>query len=293
MVEYVLRRKRQERSNTDDRAKLLERVARNAADTQDQENAVRAAVRGQTAAPQVSLWDQLPEMSVDGRLLDEHLIITATRHDPAHASFDVLRTRLVQTLSEKGWRRVAITSPTSNCGKSFVAMNLAITLSRYDNCRTVLLDMDLRNPSLAGLLGVQDSGSIGAWLRGERPVTQQFRRFGDNTLKIGKSVAVALNDTLEPYAAELLQRASTRARIEEMEAQLAPNIVLYDLPPALVQDDVIAFRHMFDGVLMVAGGGQTKADEIRESLRRIGDDVPLLGVILNKAEGAPTEEYGY
>jgi len=297
MVNYVLRRNRREQIETKpaepDRAELLERVARHAADVEEQERHVRDALLAQEEAAKSNTWDQLPMIPVDERLMDENLIITATRHDPAHATFDVLRTRLVQTLSEKGWRRVAITSPTSNCGKSFVATNLAITLSRYDNCRTVLMDMDLRAPSLAGLLGVEDAGSMGAYLRGERALKDQFRRFGPNHLKIGNTLAIGLNDKIEPYAAELLQQSETRDRIEDMEAQLSPDIVLYDLPPALVQDDVIAFRHMFDGVLIVAGGGQTKSSEITEVMHRLGEETPLLGVILNRVEGAPHEEYGY
>lgn len=294
MVNYVLRRNRRERSVKEERANLLERVTRHAAEADDQ--APRPATRAEVPGPapkQISPWDRLPTIPVNERLMDENLIITATRHDPAHATFDVLRTRLVQTLSAKGWRRVAVTSPTSGCGKSFVSMNLAVTLSRYDNCRTVLMDMDLRKPALAHLLGVEDAGSLGAFLRGERSIQQQFRRFGENHLKIGDTLAVALNDRVEPYAAELLQSPETRARIEEVEAQLEPDILMFDLPPALAQDDVIAFRHMYDGVLIVAGGGQTNAAEIREVMRRLGEDIPLLGVVLNKAEGAPTEEYGY
>lgn len=295
MVNYVLRRNRRKEITQDqpeERTVLMERVAQQAAKTEAQEAAVRKALRAEAPA-QPDLWEDLALIPVDGRQMDENLIITATRHDPAHATFDVLRTRLVQTLSEHGWRRVAITSPTSGCGKSFVAMNLAITLSRYDNCRTVLMDMDMRSPALAHLLGLEDVGSLGDWLRGSRETQQQFRRFADNTLKVGKTLAVALNDKVEPYAAELFQKPETKERLEQLDEQLSPDIVLFDLPPALAQDDVMALRHMYDGVFIVAGGGQTSASEIRETMRRLGDDVPLLGVILNKADDAPIEEYGY
>lgn len=299
MVDYVLRRNRRQKNSQEERSKVLERIARQAPapdptlDPQHEQQALNQAIREEPPAPKHDYWADLPTIPVNERLLDENLIITATRHDPAHATFDVLRTRLVQTLADKGWSRVGVTSPTPDCGKSFVAMNLAIALSRYENCRTVLMDMDLRNPSLAGLLGVDDVGSMGDFLRGERNLLQQFRRFGDNGLKIGKKLAIGLNDRIEPYAAELLARSSTHALLEDMEDTLAPDVVLYDLPPALAQDDVIAFRHMFDGVLIVAGGGQTTSDEIREVMRRLGDDIPLLGVVLNKADDNPTQAYGY
>ena len=69
-----------------------------------------------------------------------------------------------------------------------------------------------------------------------------------------------------------------------MEEALEPEVILFDLPPALAQDDVIAFRPHFDCVLMVVGGGITTAEEVREATRRIGEDKPILGVVLNKAE---------
>ncbi len=106
-------------------------------------------------------WAALRRIPVDAALLERNLVITASRTDPAHASFDVMRTRLVQAMAEKGWRRVAITSPTKGCGKSFTAVNLAITLSRYENSRTILMDMDLRHPALARYLGAGASGFHG------------------------------------------------------------------------------------------------------------------------------------
>ncbi|WP_420569064.1 CpsD/CapB family tyrosine-protein kinase [Thalassovita sp.] len=298
MVDYVLRRNRRQKMDTEERSKLLERIARQTPEPEVEPEPQPQPEAAEpdplpAAAPQIDPWSTLPTIPVNERLLDEHLIITATRHDPAHATFDVLRTRLVQTLSEKGWSRVGITSPTQDCGKSFVSMNLAIALSRYENCRTVLLDMDLRKPSLADLVGVHEAGSMGDFLRGDREVNEQFHRFAENNLKIGNQLAIGLNDRIEPYAAELLARETTHLRIEEMEDELTPDVVLYDLPPALAQDDVIAFRQMYDGVLIVAGGGQTTSAEIREVMRRLGDDVPLLGVVLNKADNAPTQQYSY
>jgi len=91
---------------------------------------------------------------LDTRHLIRNRLISATREDPAHVAFDVLRTKLVATLRARGWHRVAITSATPDCGKSFVAANLAISLSRQSGLRTVLMDMDLRRPSLATMLGI-------------------------------------------------------------------------------------------------------------------------------------------
>lgn len=249
------------------------------------------AEAAEVAAPME--WQNLRTLDVMGKVLDRNLVITANRSDPAYASFDVLRTRLVQALREKGWRRVAITSPTSGCGKSFTAANLAMTLSRYENCRTILMDMDLRRPSLARYLGQTNVGSMGDMLRGDIPVTDHLKLIASQGTNIGHNLAIGLNDKPESYASELFQEPKTREVLDQMEAELAPDVILYDLPPALAQDDVISFRPYFDCVLMVLGGGMTTAKEVKEVNRRIGEDKPVLGVVLNKAEDRSDQTYVY
>jgi Mrp family chromosome partitioning ATPase len=247
---------------------------------------------GSTPAP-ADIWAQLGSIPVDPAHLERNLIITAGRHDPAHGAFDVLRTRLMQTLYENDWKRVAITSPTRDCGKTFTAVNLAISLSRYETNRTVLMDMDMRNPSLAQVIGAPDPGSMGNFLQGNADPSTFFKRLGRNALNIGANLAVGLNNRIEPYAAELIQDPHADAAFARMMQEMDPDVVLYDLPPALAYDDVIAFKKHFDGILMVIGGGATKAEEIHEAMRRIGEDVPLLGVVLNQAESNARLGYTY
>lgn len=239
------------------------------------------------------VWPQLGPMPVQRNQMAQNLIITASRRNPVHAAFDVLRARLLNALTDNGWKRVAITSPTRDCGKTFVSVNLAVTLSRYENCRTILLDMDMRNPSVAKTLGLRDVGSMGDYLRGDVPTRDQFFKFDSNDMKIGDNLAIAMNDRIEPYASELMQQPATAELLQRMEAELSPDVILYDLPPALANDDVIAFEDNFDGVLIVIDGTRTSSQEVREVMRRLGDSVPLLGVVLNKAEDATGEEYGY
>lgn len=250
----------------------------------------------QSAPPKVhsdDVWARMQTIPVLEDHLEHHRIISASRQNPAHVAFDVLRTRLAQALAENGWKRVVITSPTKDCGKTFISTNLAISLSRQERTRTVLMDLDLRNPSVSPLLGVDQPGSMGDFLRGKTSVQDQFRRFGQNMLKIGQSVAFGLNNEREAFASELLGASCTSDAVRRMEEELQPDIIIYDMPPALYHDDVMAFREHYDGVLLVVGGGTTKANEIRELKRRFGDDKPLLGVILNKAEGLSISHYSY
>lgn len=243
--------------------------------------------------PVDSAWAGLAEMTVDKGHLDRNRIITASRDDPAHAAFDVLRTRLLQALHENGWRRVAITSPGKECGKTFTAANLAISLSRQENCRTLLLDLDMRRPSLHRILGVSDPGSLGDMLRGMTAPGDHLLRMGRNPVNAGRNIAFGLNGRPEAYASELLQDPRAESCLQRIEDEFDPDVVLIDLPPALSYDDVIAARPLFDGVLLVIGGGMTTEKEIAEVERRLGDGTPILGMILNKAEGTELDRYSY
>jgi len=238
-------------------------------------------------------WRGLDRFEIDVKRLTKSNIVTALREDPAHTRFDILRTRMLQALVENGWKRVAITSPTKNCGKTFTAANLAVSLSRQENCRTVLLDLDMRSPSLHKIFGVRDTGSIGDMLRGQIAVERHLQGFAPNSISAGSHVALGFNGITEPYAAELLQDPSTSRALRDIETQLDPDVMLFDLPPALLNDDVIAMRPHIDALLIVAAGGLTKANDIKETERRLGETTPLLGVVLNKAEQNESSEYAY
>ncbi len=267
-------------------------------ETVTQQDGVRAQqsvprARSSAKRSDADVWHRLGTQPLSAAHLERNRIISATRRDPAHTAFDVLRTRLLQALDDNGWKRVAITSPTKDCGKTFIAANLAMSLSRQEACRTLLLDMDLRAPSLARVLGASDPGSMGDFLRGSLPAEEHFLRLGDDGLSIGRNIAVGLNGLPEGYASELLQLPETSDVLDRMHRDLNPDVVLYDLPPALFHDDVMAFRPHIDGVLLVIGGGITKASEVKEVERRLGDSTPLLGVIMNKAEGPTVSTYSY
>ncbi|MCP5074590.1 MAG: CpsD/CapB family tyrosine-protein kinase [Rhodobacteraceae bacterium] len=224
------------------------------------------------------LWAELETVELDKKHLIRNRIISGTSGQEAQASFDVLRTRLLQTLHEQGWSRVAITSPSKGCGKTFVAANLALSLARRENSRTVLLDMNLRKPGLAKTLGVSHSGAMEYFLTGEQGTT-------DFMLKVGDNLAVGLNSRPVVEAAALLQNETTKETLETMQRDLEPEVVLYDLPAALYHDDVLAFLPQVDGVLLVIGGGKTSAAEVRKVENLLSDRAPLLGVILNRDEG--------
>ncbi len=231
-------------------------------------------------------WEVLEQTILDPKHLERNRVITQARNEPAHVAFDVLRTRVLRAFQKNGWTRLGITSPTSSCGKTFIASNLALSLARQQDCRTILMDMDLRSPSLASVLGVPDPDPIRWFLSGDVTPRDYLRRVGSN-------LAIGLNAERVRDAAETMQAPATALALETMQSTYVPDIVVYDLPPMLSCDDVLGFVPQLDSVLLVVGGGRTKPAEVTECERLLADQTQLLGVLLNRAEDTTATQYGY
>jgi len=244
-----------------------------------------------TAAPAVSRyigddraprWQDLPIATPgpggDMPLVDDH------RNSAAARAFDLLRTRLRQTTLEHRWVNIAVTAPTSGCGNSFSATNLALSLSRVPGSRTVLMDMNMRNPGLARAFDLQAPGAMSDLLSGRADL-------GKGMLRVSDTLALGLNDQPEVNAAEILQDSATAETLLRLRASLQPEIVLYDMPPMLEHDDLSAFLPQLDGVLLISDGTQTMSRHLRECERMLEGQVPLLGIVLNRARASSLPKY--
>lgn len=226
----------------------------------------------------------VPSVELDPEHLERHRIVSCEARDPSHVAFNVLRTRLYQALGTNAWKSVAITSPTSGCGKTMVAINLAFSLARQKGCKTVLIDLDLRKSSVAKSLGVEARRSIGQFLEGNAQLEECFVQVTDNLL-FGLSVDKANN------VFELAQHHSIADIVPQVVAGLDPAVVVIDLPPILSNDDAITFLPFVDAAFLVAAAGQTTAKEIEECEAEFNGDAAFLGVVLNKCVEDKEEYY--
>lgn len=232
------------------------------------------------------VWESLSTVTLDEAKLAGKGMFTNPQQSKSSGYFDILRTRLLHAMQDRGWKRIAITSPTHGCGKTFVAANLALSLARRPSSRTVLLDLELRKPGLASALGIGDAGPIREYLNGEQPLESHFRR-------VGRTLALGLNDTAMRDASETLHEPSTAESLNDMMAQLAPEMVIIDAPPVLVGDDVLALLPQIDAVLLVVDGTKTTAEDVRACERLFADQCPLMGVVLNRAQDRSLHRYRY
>lgn len=222
------------------------------------------------------VWESLNAVTLNGDTLAGNGLFTNSAQSPTGPAFDILRTRIAQAMAEKGWRRIGITSPTHGCGKSFTAANLALALARRPGSRVVLIDLDLRNPGLHGLFGLTPTGALRDFIDGTQPMESLF-------VRVGHSLALGLNAEPVPDASDLMQGPDSAQAFEALDTQLDPEIVVIDLPPVLVGDDVIGMAGMLDAVLIVADATRTTAKHIRACEALFEGRIPVMGVVLNRA----------
>lgn len=232
------------------------------------------------------IWSRLAETRSDPDVLERNRLVTWKKADPAHMPFDLLRTKLLRALADNGWRRVAVTSPTKGCGKTLVSANLAFSMARQPEIRTMLIDMDLRAPGLARMLGVRDAAKLSWFLSGDQAPETVFTRSGPN-------LALGLNGERVADSTEMIQSDRCARALDGVIDQFDPDVVIYDLPPMLVGDDAVAFLGRVDGVLLVAAQGQTSPQEIIDCERLIPEGTRFLGVLFNKATAGSVRTYDY
>lgn len=193
---------------------------------------------------------------------------------------DQLRGALLRAIGAQGWRRIGITAPHRGAGASFLAIGLAASLARLDYLHLVLVDLDLGHPGLAAHLGLTPRAPLEEVLRGNLAPLAQMLRAGDR-------LALALNEQPVRAAADLLHSPEATLALRALDAALAPDLILFDLPPLLSDPAAQAALAQVDAVLLVADGTRTTARDITEAERVLNGQVPLLGVVLNKSEDRP------
>ena len=231
-------------------------------------------------------WEAVTRFEPEPAALERARIVAAAGGRGA-TEFDNLRTRVVQRMKAEGWVRMAVTSPGPGCGKSTIVLNLGYGLARQDATRVLLCEMDLRRPSLAGLLGAPRE-------RDFVPVLEGRALFAEEALRLGDNYVAGLVAQSRAQTAELLQARSTIEALDRIQAEFAPTTMLIDTPPVLVSDDTIGLLDHVDCALIVAAAGATTIAEIDACEREVAARTAVLGVVLNKCRFSDeTSGYDY
>jgi protein-tyrosine kinase len=248
--------------------------------------AVREIVAANPPEGLAEAWSGLSVFAPKPAHLEDNRVV-AYQPGPLSGPFEIIRTKMLLQMRANSWRRVAITSPTSDCGKTTIAVNLAFCLARQSDLRVMLVDLDLRRPAVAATLGVTRDLQLSRALAGTAPAEAQMMRIGAN-------FAFAVNKVPTVNSAELLQGVGAAEVLDRIEARYAPDIILFDLAPMLVADDTIGFLDQVDCALLVAAAERSTLEEVGKCEADLAARTNPLGVVLNKCRYRDNaESYGY
>src|SRR3954462_4206073 len=215
--------------------------------------------------------------------IDPRLVAAPAAQSLPAEQYRPLRTRVARAQNGRPLRALIITSPNKGDGKSLTAANLALTMAQEYNQRVLLLDADLRRPSLHRLFGISDTPGLTDVLMGGASIDEALVTVPEHRLTILPAGIVPTQP------AELLGSASMRRILDGLRTRF--DRIIIDMPPASPLADVSVASGMVDGVLMIVRAGVTPKPAIERALSGL-DTAKVLGLVLNDA-GESTVGYAY
>ncbi len=221
--------------------------------------------------------------------LHQHRLITLDMAAPHIEAYKVLRTRVSQRMRQNGWITLGVTSSVPGEGKTLTAVNLSISLAMGADHTVLLVDADLRRPSVHLYLGLEVELGLNDHLLGNVPFEQILVHPGIRHLVVapgGQPVAQSSEALSSPRMLQL---------VRELRMRYPSRLVVFDLPPLLSTDDALAFAPYVDAMLLVVEEGKTPRDELLNAVRLLESaNENLIGTVLNKSRSVqPTARYGY
>jgi capsular exopolysaccharide synthesis family protein len=195
--------------------------------------------------------------------------------------FRFLAVRLRQMRQTRSLKKIIITSTIPQEGKSTVSANLACTLARRKQHKTLLLDGDLRRPTAAAQFGLGKIPGLCEWLAGE---TESINLYRLESLGLWILPAGAAPDN----PLELMQSGKLLALMNQLEAWF--DWIVIDSPPVLPLADTSIWCRLADGVLLVTRKGTTEKQQLQRGLETL-EKSKLLGALINSSENAAHSDY--
>lgn len=215
---------------------------------------------------------------VPREFLREMRVIAGLESGEFADSYKILSTQVLQRLREHGWNALAITSPVNGEGKTLTAINLAICLAREVDYTVLLVDANLRNPSIHTYFGINPERGLSDYLTGDAPLPELLI----HPSGIGSFVILPGGQPLE-HSSEMLNSPKMVRLVEELKSRYSSRIVLFDLPPLLSAADALAFSPYVDAALLVVEEGRATTQEIEHTKALLLKNTQLIGTVLNKS----------
>lgn len=230
-------------------------------------------------------YTQTETVTVSPEWLRKQHVLSAIDDKALVDAYGLLRTRVLHRMQHENWKTLGVTSADPSVGKTVTAVNLGLSIARKPDSTALVVDADLRRPSVHKLFGIKPTLGIGECLTQKVPLEQVLVNPG-----IDQFVVLPGRSPLED-SAEYLASPEMRELVRDLRSRYRERVVIFDLPPILVGDDVVGFLPYLDAVMLVIEDGKTRADELSRALSLL-EGANVIGTVLNKSlESA--HGYGY
>jgi Mrp family chromosome partitioning ATPase len=210
-------------------------------------------------------------------LLEVNRILEPSSASSGATAFRMLRTQVLQRMDEHQWRSIAVLSPGNEDGKTTTAINLALSLASDHQHTVLLVDFDLKRPTIAAKLGIVPEMGADDLLRGvARMEDCLYHPQGFDRLVV-LPARTALADS-----SEVLAGPWCRELVAELRSRYPDRLLVFDLPPVLGADDALAFLPLVECALVVVAEGSTRRDDLLRCMELLRK-TPVVGTVLNRA----------
>jgi capsular exopolysaccharide synthesis family protein len=232
----------------------------------------------------------LPEFvswNVEAERVEPRLVAITHPHSNYCEEYRSLRTQVLHKSQRQKLQSIVVASINPSEGKSVTALNLSWLLAQTDGVKALIIDSDLRMPSLTDYLGIETDKGLSDILAGSATLRESIIK-------------------LEPSGLHLLPGGDARSDVAELisgpkfkeilrEAKEMFDYVIIDAPPLGIFTDASVLINHADGAMLVVRAGRTRYSEVDRILESLPRD-RMLGVVLNQSEDVLDEthyNYGY
>lgn len=224
--------------------------------------------------------EQFPALPVS-ILPSSRLVSVGAEESLGAEKFRFLAVKLRQLRQSRTLKKVLITSTIPQEGKSTVAANLACTLARRKQHKTLLLEGDLRRPAVAEKFGLGRLPGLCEWLSGKTENINIYR-----LESLGLWILPAGSAPQNPL--ELMQSGKLPSLMEQLESWF--DWIVIDSPPVLPLADASIWSRLSDGILLVTRKGITEKQQLQRGIEAI-ERSKLLGALVNSSSNVAHSDY--
>jgi Mrp family chromosome partitioning ATPase len=189
--------------------------------------------------------------------------------------YKMLRTQVLRRLDKLAVNSLAVVGAAADTGKTLTAINLAVAIAADPERTALLIDLDLRKPSIHRRFGLEPEVGIDDCLRQGRPLREAMVRFEGYERFV---LLPARERSVD--SSELLSTRRTEETMLEMRERYRNRVLVFDLPPVPQADDVLVFARHVQAALIVVAEGRTRRDDLLRTIELLRD-VPIIGTVLN------------